>query len=409
MKNIAIIRESRTDDNRSPLAPRHIKEILVKFPNTNVFVQPSEHRCFSDKEYLDQGAIINENLSNCELILGVKEIEPSLLIPKKNYMFFSHTAKIQPDNSAAVQGTPGMDKKELLKEIIRKKITLIDYENIRDNLSRRYLGFGRFAGIVGCYNSLNLYLEILGQPPMPRAGSLNSYVKLKENISKRNFKNAKIIVTGDGRVAKGSLEFLKYANICKLTPEEYLSYKGTSAVFCNLPTSKYVSKKDNGSFDLQHFINFPENYKSVIEKYILCQTTMIISSHYWDPKSPRLFQKNDSKKYNELKVIGDITCDVNGSIPTTLRSTTIKAPYFYLDRKTLKEIKKDKNCLAIMAVDNLPSELPRDSSTEFGDGIVKEVLPYIINNDDGRIKKATITLNGNLTSNYDYIKDYVNS
>ena len=256
MKNIAIIRESRTDDNRAPLAPKHIKEILLKFPDVKVFVQPSEHRCFSDEEYQYQGAIVKENLSNCDLILGVKEIEPNLLIAEKNYMFFSHTAKIQPDNSAAVQGTPGMDKKDLLKEIIRKKITLIDYENIRDNLSRRYLGFGRFAGIVGCYNSLNLYLEILGQSPMPRAICLNSYQKLKENISKRNFNNTKIIITGDGRVANGSLEFLKYTNISKLTPEEYLSYQGTSAVFCNLPTSKYVSKKDYGDFNLQHFINF---------------------------------------------------------------------------------------------------------------------------------------------------------
>ena len=409
MKNIAIIRESRTDDNRAPLAPKHIKEILFKFPDVKVFVQPSEHRCFSDEEYQDQGAIVKENLSNCDLILGVKEIEPNLLIAEKNYMFFSHTAKIQPDNSAAVQGTPGMDKKDLLKEIIRKKITLIDYENIRDNLSRRYLGFGRFAGIVGCYNSLNLYLEVLGQSPMPRAICLNSYQKLKENISKRNFNNTKIIITGDGRVANGSLEFLKYTNISKLTPEEYLSYQGTSAVFCNLPTSKYVSKKDYGDFNLQHFINFPEDYKSTIEEYILSQTTMIISSHYWDPKSPKLFKKNDVKKYRDLKVIGDITCDVNGSIPTTLRSTTINDPYFYLDRNTLQEIKKDKDSLAVMAVDNLPSELPRDSSTEFGDGIVQEVLPYIINDDDGRIKKATITLDGNLTPPYDYIKDYVHN
>ena len=190
MYKIAIIRESRSDDRRTPLVPTHIKDLLSRFPSLSITVHPSKHRCFSDQEYKDTGAIISENLSTCNLILGVKEIEPHFLIPSKIYMFFSHTSKIQPDNSAAAQGTPGMDKKELLKALLKKNITLIDYENMRDNLNRRYLGFGRFAGIVGCYNSLNLYLETLGQKSMPRAYELNSYEKLIENISKKDFGNA---------------------------------------------------------------------------------------------------------------------------------------------------------------------------------------------------------------------------
>ena len=136
MNKIAIIRESRTDDSRTPLIPTHIKELSSKFPDISITVQPSKHRCFSNQEYEEQGAIISEDLSDCDLILGVKEIEPDLLISSKSYMFFSHTSKIQPDNSSATQGTPGMDKKELLREILKKKITLIDYENIRDDLSR---------------------------------------------------------------------------------------------------------------------------------------------------------------------------------------------------------------------------------------------------------------------------------
>ena len=222
MNKIAIIKESRIDDKRTPLAPRHINALLTRFPNLSITVQPSKHRCFLDQEYRDCGAIISEDLRTSDLILGVKEIEPNLLIPSKSYMFFSHTTKIQPDNSAAAQGTPGMDKKELIKEIIKRKITLIDYENIRDDLSRRYLGFGRFAGIVGCYNSLNLYLETDGQSPMPRAYELNSYKKLKENINKRNFANARIVITGDGRVARGSLEFIESANIKQVNPEEFI-------------------------------------------------------------------------------------------------------------------------------------------------------------------------------------------
>ncbi len=408
MYKIAIIRESRSDDRRTPLVPAHIKELLSTFSDLSISVQPSEHRCFSDQEYKEQGAIITEDLSACNLVLGVKEIEPDLLIPLKSYMFFSHTSKIQPDNSAAAQGTPGMDKKELLKEILKKKITLIDYENIRDDLSRRYLGFGRFAGIVGCYNSLNLYLETLGQQPMPRAHELNSYEKLKDNIDKRDFGNARIIITGDGRVARGSLEFLKFANIQKVLPDEYLQYNNSSAIFCNLPTSAYVSNKDGNVFDLQHFINSPEMYISVIDKY-MPSTSMLISSHYWDPKSPRLFEKKDIEKNNNLKVIGDITCDVNGSIPTTSRPSTIIDPYYYIDRTTLQEINQHNQALAIMAVDNLPSELPKDSSKEFGDGIVKEVLPYILEKDDGRIKRATITKNGYFLPSYKYLTNYINT
>ena len=408
MYKIAIIRESRSDDKRAPLVPAHIKELLSTFSDLSISVQPSEHRCFSDQEYEEQGAIITEDLSACKLVLGVKEIEPDLLIPLKSYMFFSHTSKIQPDNSAAAQGTPGMDKKELLKEILKKKITLIDYENIRDDLSRRYLGFGRFAGIVGCYNSLNLYLETLGQQPMPRAHELNSYEKLKNNIDKRDFGNARIIITGDGRVARGSLEFLKFTNIQKVLPDEYLQYSNSSAIFCNLPTSVYVSNKDGNVFDLQHFINSPEMYISVLDKY-MPSTSMLISSHYWDPKSPRLFEKKDIEKYNNLKVIGDITCDVNGSIPTTSRPSTIIDPYYYIDRTTLQEINQHNQALAIMAVDNLPSELPKDSSKEFGDGIVKEVLPYILEKDDGRIKRATITKNGYFLPSYKYLTNYINT
>ena len=408
MYKIAIIRESRSDDRRTPLVPAHIKELLSTFPDLSISVQPSNHRCFSDQEYEEQGAIITEDLSACNLVLGVKEIEPDLLIPLKSYMFFSHTSKIQPDNSAAAQGTPGMDKKELLKEILKKKITLIDYENIRDDLSRRYLGFGRFAGIVGCYNSLNLYLETLDQRSMPRAHELNSYEKLKDSIGKRDFRNARIIITGDGRVARGSLEFLEFANIQKVLPDEYLQNNNSSAIFCNLPTSAYVSNKNGSIFDLQNFINSPEMYISVLNKY-MPSTNMLISSHYWDPKSPRLFEKKDIEKNNNLKVIGDITCDVNGSIPTTSRSSTIIDPYYYVDRITMQEINQHDQALAVMAVDNLPSELPKDSSKEFGDGILKEVLPYILEKDDGRIKRATITENGYFLPSYKYLTNYINT
>ena len=407
MKKIGIIRESRTDDNRVPLVPLQIKKLLNEYSDLKIFVQPSNHRCFKDAEYKKMGGIIENNLSDCDIILGVKEIDPNLLMDSKIYIFFSHTSKIQSDNSAAAQGTPGMDKKELVRKILEKNITLIDYENIRDKLNRRYLGFGRFAGIVGCYNSINLYLKTIGQKPMQRANSLNSYDKIKEIVKGKDLKNAKIILTGDGRVAKGALEFLNFSNINNIKPNEFFNYKGSDSVFINLTTSLYLKSKDNKKFNLQHFIEHPDMYVSTLEKY-LPYADMLISAHYWDPKSPKLFDKKNIKMYDKLKVIGDISCDINGSIPTTIRSSTIENPYYYIDRQNLKETKKSNSALAIMAVDNLPSELPRDSSEEFGNGIISEVIPYLIKKDDGRIAKATIIKNGELCTSYKYLNHYIN-
>jgi len=405
---ISIIRESRTDDKRTPLVPQQVKELLSKYPNLKILVQPSRNRCFKDENYFSAGAKIEEDISNSDIILGVKEVDISALIENKTYLFFSHTSKVGKDNNQATQGTPGMSKKKLLKEILKKNITLIDYENIRD-ISRkgyRYLGFGRFAGIVGCYNTLNLHLKIKQKRPMPRAFEVNDYKKIKEIIAKQSFKNLKILLTGDGRVAKGSLEFLKYTNIKQISLKDYLTRSYEDAVYCNIPTSEYVEHNDGRNFSIGDFIKNPQNYNSKIKKYLV-ETDILISSHYWDPKSPKLFDLSEIKEFKNLKIIGDITCDINGSIPTTIRSSSILKPYYAIDKKAFKETSLDKESIAIMAVDNLPSELPSDSSEEFGKDVLKEVLPYLLKDDDGRISRATITSNGNFCSKYNYLKDFI--
>jgi len=405
---ISIIRESRVDDKRTPLVPQQVKELLSKYPNLKILVQPSKNRCFKDINYFSAGAKIEEDISSSDIILGVKEVDVSELIENKKYLFFSHTSKIGKDSNQATQGTPGMNKKELLKEILKKNITLIDYENIRD-ISRkghRYLGFGRFAGIVGCYNTLNLHLKIKEKLLMPRAFEVNDYKKIKEIITKQSFKNLKILLTGDGRVAKGSLEFLKYTNIKQISLKDYLTRSYEDAVYCNIPTSEYVEHNDGRNFSIEDFIKNPQNYNSKIKKY-LAVTDILISSHYWDPKSPKLFDLGEIKEFKNLKVIGDITCDINGSIPTTIRSSSILEPYYAIDKKVFKETSLDKESIAIMAVDNLPSELPNDSSEEFGKDVSKEVLPYLLKDDDGRISRATITSNGQFCSKYNYLKDFI--
>ena len=408
INKISIIRESRTDDNRTPLTPKHIKELISRFPDIKIFVQPSKHRCFFDQEYEEHGAIIKEDLTDCDLILGVKEIDPDLLIPSKNYIFFSHTAKIQSDNSAAIQGTPGMDKKILLKAILDKKITLIDYENIRDNLSRRYLGFGRFAGIVGCYNTLNLFLSHNKYVQLGRAYKINDYERLKNNLKSIIFPKIKLLVTGDGRVAKGVLELLRETNILQVSKDEFLKSEIDKPIFCNLQTKDYVTHPESNEFDLHHFINFSNQYSSAALPY-LKESNIFISAHYWDPSSPKIFEKNQLDQFSKLEIIGDITCDIEGSVPTTIRSSTIENPIFYLDRQTLQETHIKENNLAIMAVDNLPSELPRDASFEFSDGIVNHVLPFLLEKDDGRIFNATIAKEGHFLEKYNYLKNFINS
>ena len=406
--NLSIIRESRKDETRTPLVPKHIKELKKLFPNIKIIIQPSTKRCFSDQEYLKVGAIINEDLNSSDLILGVKEIDTKILINKKKYLFFSHTSKIQSDNSAAAQGTPGMDKKDLLNKILEKKITLIDYENIRNDIGVRYLGFGRFAGIVGCYNSLTLYENFINEFKLPRAFEINDYPSLKKILANKIFSKMKVLITGDGRVAKGVLELLQFTNIKQVSKNDFINKNFDGPVFCNLKTSDYVKENSSDNFNLQHFIKNPKKYVSIAEKY-LEKTNLLISAHYWDPMSPKIFELKNLYKFTMLRVIGDITCDINGSIPTTLKSTSIEKPFFYFDKSSNKEIKKSKDSLAIMAVDNLPSELPRDSSKEFGDSIVKDVLPYIINNDDERINNATITKDGNFLSKYSYLKNYISN
>ena len=406
---LAIISESRKDDSRTPLTPNQVKHLLKKFSNLKIVVEPSKHRCFNEEDYLKAGIIIKSDIREADIILGVKEVSINKLIANKTYLFFSHTIKMNKNNLEGTQGTPGVEKKELLREIIRKNITLIDYENIRDNSGNgyRYLGFGRFAGIVGCYNTINLHLKMEGKKILPRAFELDSYEKLKKIVGNQKFKKFKIILTGDGRVAKGSLEFFKHTNIQQVSKEDYLNNSHAEAVFCNLKTHDYVERYDNKPFSLKDFILNPDQYKSKIKKYLL-KTNMLIASHYWDPLSPKLFSRNEMKEFKNLKIIGDITCDINGSIPTTIRSTSIKEPYYSIDINSMQENNFDDNTLSVMAVDNLPSELPKESSEEFGKALVSNVLPYIINNDDGRIKKATIVDKGILTAPFTYLKDFIN-
>ena len=401
LTNIGIVRESRNDENRTPLVPEHIKKYKESNPNINFIIQPSNSRCFSDEEYELCGAKINENLNECSIIFGVKEIDPNILINNRTYLFFSHTFKINKQ-----QKNIEKHKKDLLLSILNKKITLIDYENIRGKNGTRCLGFGRFAGIVGCYNTLNLLLKVLGKQSLASAYKINDYERLVLNLKNLYFPKTKILVTGDGRVAKGVIELLNQTNIKAVSKKDFLEKKFDQPIFCNLETKDYVTNNSSTNFNLEHFINNPQDYSSSALQY-LKETNILISAHYWDPSSPKIFENEDLKDLQNLKIVGDITCDINGSVPTTIRSTTIEEPNYWIERYNLKEIDENNDGIAVMAVDNLPSELPRDSSTEFSEGIIKEVLPFLLKEDDGRILNGTITTDGSFLEKYNYLNDYI--
>jgi len=400
MKNkkitLCILREARTDENRAPFSPTQISNLLDKFPNFKIIVQPSKRRCFKDEDYLKVGAQISDDLSSADIIFGVKEVDVATLVNSKTYLFFSHTNKVHQYIGKVINDKAITYKKELLKEVIKKNITLIDYENVREASGEgyRYLGFGRFAGIVGTYNTLSLYLKLYSEQQLPRAFEVNNYEKVKKLISKQNFNNIKILLTGSGRASKGAIEMLKHANIKQVTLNDYLKKKHDEAIFCNISAKKHIEKKDGKD------ISKVKNY--------LFDTDIFIACHYWDPKFPILFSPKQISEFKNLKIIGDITCDINGSVPTTIRSTSIAKPYYSINTETMKEIELGKKGIAIMAVDNLPSELPQDASEEFGSSVISEILPYLIDKDDGRINRATTASNGKFLSKFSYLNDFIN-
>jgi len=400
MKNkkiiLSILKEARIDENRAPFSPSQISCLLNRFSNLKIIVQPSERRCFKDKDYLKAGAQITDDLNSADIIFGVKEVDISKLIKDKIYLFFSHTSKVRQYIGQATTDKAIIYKKELLREVIKKNITLIDYENVRDVSGEgyRYLGFGRFAGIIGTYNTLNLYLKLQNKKPLSRAFEINNYEQIKKLISKQNFNKIKILLTGSGRASKGAIEMLKHANIKKVSINDYLNKSYNNAVFSNISAREHVERKDGKD------ISKVKNY--------LFNTDMLIACHYWDPKFPKLFFPKHINEFKKLKIIGDITCDINGSVPTTIRSTSIGKPYYSIDIDSMKEINLGTKGIAVMAVDNLPSELPQDASEEFGSSVISEILPYLIDKDDGRINRATTASNGKFFSNFAYLNNFIN-
>jgi saccharopine dehydrogenase (NAD+, L-lysine-forming) len=398
---IGLLRETRTPvDTRVPLSPEQCRQLEDEFPGVSVFVQPGKERCFTDYEYDRQGITITDDLSACDILMGVKEVNPEQLFPGKTYFFFSHTIKKQHHN------------KSLLKAVLDRHIKLVDYEMLTDSRGTRIIGFGRWAGLVGTYNGIRAMCIRLNMPELPHPQECRDLKEVIKKVSAIHFPPLKIVVTGDGRVAGGAVEMLNAMGVQKIMADDYLNILNFELpVYVQLDPEKYNHHKSGKAFDLHYFFKNPEEYESSF--YRFCdKTDMLIMAAYWDPGAPILFTPGQMKENNfRIRVIADITCDLNGSVPSTIRTTTLQNPYYDFNRFTGKEEDAFSNIsnITVMAIDNLPYGLPKEASVDFGRNILNRVIPLLLSGDpENIITRATIAEKGELTRHYSYLADWVN-
>ena len=396
---IGLIREDKVPlDRRVAIAPESARVINENVEGLEIICQSSPHRCFPDKEYVDAGISVVDDVSDCDILLGVKEVPVDELIPEKTYFFFSHTIKAQDYN------------RDLLRAILTKKITLIDYECLTNQSGNRLLAFGRYAGIVGAYNTIWAYGQRYRLYDISRAKDCFDLEQLKLEYQKVHLPPIKIALTGGGRVAKGAMEVLNGLNLRRLSPEEFLNRDFSEPTYVQLNARDYHSHKQGHQFSRTTFFAAPENYQSNFLNYA-ARADILIAGAYWDPRAPRLFESEDVLKPDfKIKVIGDITCDIEGSIPSTKQASTIDQPlydYNPSDDQVAMALSDEAN-LTVMSIDNLPGELPRDASLDFGKDFIENVLPSLTGSGNQEIiANATITKNGDLTDKYSYLQNFV--
>lgn len=395
MLNIGLIREGKIpSDNRVALTPAQCKWIQQNLPVV-IKVQSCEIRCFKDKEYIEAGIEVKEDMGDCEILLGIKEVPVSMLIPHKTYLFFSHTKKMQPCNQ------------NLLQNIISKKNTLIDYECMEHDDGTRIIGFGFFAGVVGAHNGMMAYGNRTGAFKLGRVYKQKSFQQLIHTYFGLQLPLLKIAVTGSGRVAHGILEVMNLMEIHEAEPDEYFEQKFNYPVYVHLKGADLYGDKLTGKYTRISFHEHPENYNCLFNKYI-SETDILLNGVYWEENIPRLFEMADIKNQNfNITTIADISDDRNGSVPCNIGDGTMEEPIYGVDKMTGKLTPPYlRSSIDIMAVGNLPNELPRDASRYFGEQLIKFILKDLIRGDSKIIANATIVKEGSLTTGFNYLKEY---
>lgn len=396
---IGIIREGKTPpDSRVPLTPKQCARILKQY-DLNILVQPSPNRCYPNVEYEAENVTLSDDLSKCEVLMGVKEVPIEQLVPNKTYFFFSHTIKKQAYN------------RKLLQAILKKNIRLIDYETLTNEKGKRLIAFGRFAGMVGAHNALHTYALRTQSFSLKRMNQCRDYAEAKELYKQIKFPPVKIVLTGTGRVGMGAAEVLKDMGIKEVEPGDFLTQDFGQAVFTQLLCHNYAARNDKKEFSKKHFYAHPDLYHSIFMPYARTADIMI-NGIYWDNKAPAFFTTEDMRQDDfNIKTIADVTCDIApvSSIPSTIRASTIADPIFGYDPMSESEVAPfQANAIDMMTIDNLPNEMPRDASKSFGQQFITNILEELLKGYESPvIKRATITAHGALTEHFEYLRDYV--
>jgi saccharopine dehydrogenase (NAD+, L-lysine-forming) len=396
---IGVLKEEKVpSDKRVPLTPKQCRQLLDTYPDIEISVKSSAIRCFSDAMYIAEGINVVDDLNDCDVLIGVKEVPKESLIANKTYLYFSHTIKEQSYNRG------------LLLKMMELNISMVDYEVLRNRQGNRLLGFGRYAGIVGAYNGFLTYGLKSGKYNLKAAHNCEDRIEMESEMSKIKLSNEKFIVTGNGRVGNGIMEIMEESNIREVSKSDFLTKSFNEAVFVHLNFMDYNVKKDGSSAVKQEFYSNPELFKSTFMDYAI-HADIFIAGHYYSSGSPYLFTREDAKSLDfNLKVVADVSCDINGPVACTIKPSTISNPIYGYDKQTEQEVDFEiEDAIAVMAVDNLPCELPKDASEDFGNEMLDKIIPSLIISDDEQIiANATICKAGYLTPNFEYLSNYVN-
>lgn len=400
MTKLGIIREGKVPpDKRVPLTPNQCKKLLELYPDLVIYVQPSPIRMFKDEEYVQAGIPLRDDLSNCDILMGIKEVPIDMLIPNKTYLFFSHTFKKQVYN------------RKLLQTILEKKITLIDYEVLTNEKGKRLIGFGRYAGIVGCYNAFLAVGKKFGLYELKPAHRCHDRKEVEEELKKVKLPDDfRVLITGTGRVAKGALEIMNLLPVQRVEEEDYRKKEYSKPVYTQLSAIDYVRRKDGSPGARTDFYENPELYEPDFMKYAV-KTDLYIPCHYWDDESPIIFSADDARDPNfRIKLVADISCDVNGPIASSLRPSTIANPFYGYNPITEEETDfNNPDAIGVMTIDNLPNELPKDASEDFGEELIKNIFPELLGkkNSDIILRATQTNSRGELTEEFSYLSDFV--
>lgn len=395
----AIIKERKNPpDRRVVFSPDKLAEARAQFPNAEFVVESSDIRVFSDEAYKAKGFTVTDNVSDCDVMIGVKEVPLDALIPNKKYFFFSHTIKKQPYN------------RKLLVEMLNKNIEMYDHETIVKQSGARLIGFGRYAGLVGAYNGFRALGHRDKLFNLPKVEDLADLDAVKSELDKITLPNIKIALSGTGKVAMGAKEILDHLKIKEVGDALYLTSQFTEPVYCMIDVMEYNKRIDGKVGEKREFYKDPSGYESNFMPYAK-ETDFFIAGHFYGDGAPFIFTRDDAKHPDfRINLVADISCDIDGPVACTIRPSTIADPFYGYNPHTEKEVAYDaKEAITVMAVDNLPCELPKDASEGFGEMFLEHVIPAFFNEDErGILKRAKITTpDGKLTERFSYLQDYV--